>query len=102
MVSGFVTSPLDQDRICLLDASPILMASKLLMSINSVSGGCPGPGGAGCGGAKPPCDVNQWLPPRASGPAFDGNSASGLRMSFLDVLRVLLGAGLVGLAALAL
>jgi hypothetical protein len=34
MVSGLVTSPLDQDLICLLDASPILMASKLLMSIN--------------------------------------------------------------------
>ena len=31
MVSGLVTSPEDQDRICLDDASPILMASKLLM-----------------------------------------------------------------------
>src|SRR5918992_2900119 len=33
MVSGFVTSPEDQSRICLLDASPIRMASKSLMSI---------------------------------------------------------------------
>src|ERR671926_269406 len=33
MVSGFVTSPDDQSRICLLDASPIRMASKSLMSI---------------------------------------------------------------------
>src|ERR671925_1053806 len=33
MVSGLVTSPDDQSRICLLDASPIRMASKSLMSI---------------------------------------------------------------------
>src|SRR5215210_4271538 len=33
MVSGLVTSPEDQDRICLDDASPISIASKLLMSI---------------------------------------------------------------------
>src|SRR5215207_2133247 len=33
MVSGLVTSPEDQDRICLDDASPMEMASKLLMSI---------------------------------------------------------------------
>ena len=33
MVSGLVTSPLDQDRICFEDASPMLIASKLLMSI---------------------------------------------------------------------
>src|SRR3977135_2651058 len=33
MVSGLVTSPEDHPRICLLDASPISMASKLLMSI---------------------------------------------------------------------
>src|SRR3712207_6488207 len=33
MVSGFVTSPLDQERICLEDARPISIASKLLMSI---------------------------------------------------------------------
>src|SRR5215203_4395478 len=33
MVSGLVTSPLDHDRICLEDARPISMASKLLMSI---------------------------------------------------------------------
>src|SRR3954468_23713509 len=33
MVSGFVTSPDDQSRICLLDASPIRIASKPLMSI---------------------------------------------------------------------
>src|SRR5918997_6063093 len=36
MVSGFVTSPLDQERICLEDARPISMASKLLMSITGV------------------------------------------------------------------
>src|SRR2546423_3929532 len=33
MVSGFVTSPDDQSRIILLDASPIRIASKSLMSI---------------------------------------------------------------------
>src|ERR687893_101781 len=33
MVSGLVTSPEDQDRICFEDASPISIASKLLMSI---------------------------------------------------------------------
>src|SRR6266487_5575214 len=33
MVSGFVTSPELQLRICLEDARPISMASKLLMSI---------------------------------------------------------------------
>jgi hypothetical protein len=33
MVSGFVTSPDDHARICLEDASPISIASKLLMSI---------------------------------------------------------------------
>src|SRR4051812_6069690 len=41
MVSGLVTSPEDHPRICLEDASPISMASKLLMSIMrslSVSG----------------------------------------------------------------
>src|SRR6267142_3789388 len=36
MVSGFVTSPDDQSRICLLDASPMRMASKSLMSIKLV------------------------------------------------------------------
>src|SRR3954471_10328560 len=36
MVSGLVTSPELQLRICLLEARPISMASKLLMSINSV------------------------------------------------------------------
>src|SRR5437868_7112619 len=36
MVSGFVTSPDDQSRICLLDASPIRIASKSLMSIKLV------------------------------------------------------------------
>src|SRR6266566_6641721 len=36
MVSGFVTSPEDQSRICLLDASPMRMASKSLMSIKLV------------------------------------------------------------------
>src|SRR6266540_7507101 len=36
MVSGFVTSPEDQSRICLLEASPIRMASKSLMSIKWV------------------------------------------------------------------
>src|SRR5215471_9893614 len=36
MVSGLVTSPEDQSRICLLEASPIRIASKSLMSINSV------------------------------------------------------------------
>src|SRR5918996_1834573 len=33
MVSGFVTSPEDQSRICLLEASPIRIASKSLISI---------------------------------------------------------------------
>src|SRR5436190_24224985 len=33
MVSGFVTSPELQERICLEEARPISMASKLLMSI---------------------------------------------------------------------
>jgi hypothetical protein len=33
IVSGFVTSPDDQSRICLLEASPIRIASKSLMSI---------------------------------------------------------------------
>src|SRR5918997_7155955 len=37
MVSGFVTSPLDHERICLEDARPISIASKLLMSITGVS-----------------------------------------------------------------
>ena len=36
MVSGFVTSPELQERICLEEASPISMASKLLMSIMRV------------------------------------------------------------------
>jgi hypothetical protein len=34
MVSGFVTSPELQPRICLEDARPISIASKLLISIN--------------------------------------------------------------------
>src|SRR5215217_4832612 len=33
MVSGFVTSPDDQSRICLLDARPMRIASKSLISI---------------------------------------------------------------------
>src|SRR6476661_8587553 len=33
MVSGLVTSPEDQSRICLLEASPIRIASNSLMSI---------------------------------------------------------------------
>src|SRR5918992_118890 len=33
MVSGFVTSPIDQSRICFGEASPIRIASKSLMSI---------------------------------------------------------------------
>src|SRR5207244_12071694 len=36
MVSGLVTSPEDQSRICLLDASPIRMASNSLMSIKAL------------------------------------------------------------------
>src|SRR5262245_28223965 len=35
MVSGFVTSPDDQSRICFDDASPIRIASKSLISIKS-------------------------------------------------------------------
>src|SRR5215831_14174290 len=35
MVSGLVTSPEDQSRICLLDASPIRIASNSLMSIKA-------------------------------------------------------------------
>jgi hypothetical protein len=37
IVSGFVTSPLDHERICRDEARPMLMASKLLMSIKSGS-----------------------------------------------------------------
>src|SRR6185437_13953906 len=37
MVSGFVTSPDDQSRICFDDASPIRIASKSLMSIKALS-----------------------------------------------------------------
>src|SRR5680860_1293531 len=33
MVSGLTTSPLDQERICFEEASPIEILSKLLMSI---------------------------------------------------------------------
>src|SRR3954452_2215554 len=33
IVSGFVTSPIDQSRICFGEASPIRIASKSLMSI---------------------------------------------------------------------
>jgi hypothetical protein len=33
MVSGLVTSPIDQSRICFGEASPIRIASKSLMSI---------------------------------------------------------------------
>src|SRR3954451_11346485 len=36
IVSGFVTSPLDHERICFEDASPISIASELLMSITGV------------------------------------------------------------------
>src|SRR3954465_10597288 len=36
MVSGLVTSPEDQSRICLLEASPIRIASNSLMSIKSL------------------------------------------------------------------
>src|SRR5438270_4579542 len=36
MVSGLVTSPELQERICLEDARPISMASKLLMSIKVI------------------------------------------------------------------
>src|SRR3954453_16185934 len=36
MVSGFVTSPELQLRICFEDARPISMASKLLMSVKRV------------------------------------------------------------------
>src|ERR671936_2290976 len=36
MVSGFVTSPDDQSRICLDDASPMRIASKSLMSIKAL------------------------------------------------------------------
>jgi len=39
IVSGFVTSPLDQSWICLVEASPILIASKLLMSITCTPSG---------------------------------------------------------------
>src|SRR5919109_3896500 len=35
MVSGLVTSPEDQSRICLDDARPMRIASNSLMSINS-------------------------------------------------------------------
>src|SRR3954451_24151454 len=38
MVSGFVTSPELQARICFEDARPISMASKLLMSIMRLLG----------------------------------------------------------------
>src|SRR4051795_3948141 len=38
MVSGLVPSPEDQDRICFEEASPIVMVSKLLMSIMSCLG----------------------------------------------------------------
>src|ERR687893_230969 len=37
MVSGFVTSPDDQSRICFDDARPMRMASKSLMSIKVAS-----------------------------------------------------------------
>src|ERR687896_2603128 len=37
MVSGFVTSPIDQSRICFGEASPIRIASKSLMSICATS-----------------------------------------------------------------
>src|SRR4051812_44706773 len=37
MVSGLVTSPDDQSRICLLEASPIRIASNSLMSIKCFS-----------------------------------------------------------------
>src|SRR5215218_6021092 len=43
MVSGLVTSPEDQDRICLDDARPISIASKLLMSIKGFSAFSLGP-----------------------------------------------------------
>src|SRR6478752_1553824 len=36
MVSGFVTSPEDQSRICFDEARPIRIASKSLMSIKSL------------------------------------------------------------------
>src|SRR5207247_308241 len=36
MVSGLVTSPDDQSRICLLDASPMRIASNSLMSIKAL------------------------------------------------------------------
>jgi len=37
IVSGFVTSPDDQSRICFDDARPIRIASNSLMSIKVVS-----------------------------------------------------------------
>src|SRR5262249_16926890 len=37
MVSGFVTSPEDQSRICFEDARPMRIASKSLMSITWLS-----------------------------------------------------------------
>src|SRR5436305_9098821 len=79
MVSGFVTSPELQDRICFEEASPMLIASKLLMSIKVKSLGQSGR-----------CAVR-------------GGRELASRLSLrLDVLSVLFLGRLVGLAAFAL
>src|SRR5215208_3117300 len=76
IVSGFVTSPLDHERICFEEARPMLIASKLLMSIIRCS---------------------SWKGWSVAG------TAPGSRLPFrFHVFGLLLFRALVGLAALAL
>ena len=72
MVSGLVTSPLDQDRICFEDASPILIASKLLMSIKVV------PYSLGLSMYSASCSawVSSVWPPSPSASTFSSDSSA--------------------------
>src|ERR1700739_99846 len=76
MVSGFVTSPELQLRICLEDARLISMASKLLMSIMGVKLLSVAVVKLGCGGAAVCARPERPRERRAGEPAGDHVSSS--------------------------
>src|SRR2546423_3457409 len=105
MVSGLVTSPLDHERICFEEARPMLMASKLLMSITVVSA----PGNQRKGGEQGwrVGQLASWRPgpwrtcQLANLPTSRRSRDSFLTFS-LDVLLFLLLSRLIGLPPFAL
>src|SRR5690242_789444 len=64
MVSGLVTSPEDQSWICLVEARPILIASKSLMSITGTSH----PSEASSCANAPHCGATRRPDPRGARP----------------------------------